>query len=138
MSLQVIVCGGRGWGVVDPDLEGEARKLRQVEAIREVAFLRDKLDEVMRQRGRFAFVMTGAAAGADYHAGEWAAIRGIQVQRCYANWDKFKRAAGPIRNAEMLKQARPHVVVAFPGDTGTADLVAKARAVGVEVIEFAP
>jgi UDP-N-acetylmuramoylalanine-D-glutamate ligase len=37
----------------------------------------------------------------------------------------------------MLEREKPDLVVAFPGGRGTADMVAKARAAGVEVLECA-
>lgn len=42
---------------------------------------------------------------------------------------------GPIRNSKMLLDGKPTLVVAFAGRRGTADMVQKARAAGVEVIE---
>jgi UDP-N-acetylmuramoylalanine-D-glutamate ligase len=43
-------------------------------------------------------------------------------------------AAGPIR---MLKEGKPNYVVAFPGGPGTRDMVNKAKAAGVPVVEVA-
>jgi hypothetical protein len=51
-----------------------------------------------------------------------------------ANWRKYGPAAGPIRNQQMLDWG-PDLVVAFAGGTGTAGMVALARAAGVPVIE---
>ena len=45
------------------------------------------------------------------------------------------RGAGPERNARMLAEGRPDLVVAFPGGTGTADMVRRAKAAGVRVVE---
>jgi len=52
-----------------------------------------------------------------------------------ANWRTHGKAAGPIRNQQMLDEGRPHLVVAFPGGTGTADMVRRAKAAGVPVME---
>lgn len=76
--------------------------------------------------------------GADYWASMWAMSRRIEVARVEARWAELGDKAGPIRNAEMLKQWRPDLVVAFPGGVGTADMVRKARAAGVETIEVKP
>jgi len=35
----------------------------------------------------------------------------------------------------MLKDGRPDIVLAFPGGTGTADMMRRARAAGVRVVE---
>jgi hypothetical protein len=38
----------------------------------------------------------------------------------------------------MLEEGKPDLVVAFPGGTGTANMVKQARAAGVEVLEVSP
>ena len=55
-----------------------------------------------------------------------------------ADWKANAKAAGPIRNAEMLADFKPDTVIAFPGGRGTADMVRKAKAAGVRVIEVTP
>ncbi len=78
----------------------------------------------------------GAAPGADTLAAGWAFDMGITVVACHADWTKHGRAAGPIRNGEMLKR-EPDLVVAFPGGRGTANMVRQAKAAGVRVVEVA-
>ena len=39
-----------------------------------------------------------------------------------------------MRNARMLAEGKPDLVVAFPGGRGTADMVAQARKAGVRVV----
>lgn len=79
-------------------------------------------------------VITGGAPGVDSFAQKWAETEdGIESIVVPANWDKYGLAAGPIRNSEMLK-LNPDVVIAFPGGTGTNDMVTKAKRAGVEVI----
>jgi hypothetical protein len=68
----------------------------------------------------------GAASGADTMAGEWASKNGIEVVACPANWKRFGRGAGPIRNREMLELS-PDLLVAFPGGRGTADMISAAK-----------
>ena len=42
----------------------------------------------------------------------------------------------PMRNQRMIAEgAAPDFVIAFPGGLGTADMVERAKAAGVEVIE---
>jgi predicted Rossmann-fold nucleotide-binding protein len=79
-------------------------------------------------------LMQGGAGGADQMALKWAETRGIPVITFPANWRSGKRG-GPERNAFMLAEGKPHMVVAFPGGAGTADMVRKAKAAGVKVIE---
>ena len=84
---------------------------------------------------RPSLVIHGAARGADSLAGLWARMSGVDVAEFPANWDKHGKAAGHIRNAQMLTEGKPDVVVAFPGGRGTEDMKRRARAAGVEVRE---
>lgn len=58
---------------------------------------------------------------------------------CYeykADWVKYGKRAGPIRNALMLKEQKPDLVVAFyPGGNGTLNMVGLAKRRKVEVLE---
>jgi hypothetical protein len=87
----------------------------------------------------------GNATGADTLADNWAISRNAQdgTEWCKrevypADWAQHGNAAGPIRNAEMLKRGEPQLVIAFPGGRGTADMVSKARAAGVLVLQVVP
>lgn len=77
---------------------------------------------------------TGGASGADSYAQTWAHLHQIDYRVYPARWSKDGKAAGPIRNARMLHAFQPDLVVAFPGGRGTADMVARARQAGVEVL----
>ena len=61
------------------------------------------------------------------------ADHGIDVNAKPADWKRHGRAAGPIRNGEMLKD-RPDLVVAFPGGKGTANMVTQATNAGIEIV----
>ena len=78
-------------------------------------------------------VVVGSLRGADKLVAEWARERGIKCTVVGANWARYGRAAGPIRNGHMLRDYKPDMVVAFPGGTGTASMVSLARAEGVPV-----
>jgi hypothetical protein len=104
------------------------------------------LDALMADGG-IAVVIHGACSewrngkrvlrGADRWADEWAWERGVEPIPCPADWVTHGRAAGPIRNGEMLTH-NPDLVVAFPGGKGTEDMKRQARADGVEVVEVKP
>lgn len=78
--------------------------------------------------------------GADQIASDWAVVNWVPLlefpvdHRLDGPWP----AAGPRRNARMLQESRPDLVIAFPGGRGTADMVRRAKAVGVKVQEIAP
>lgn len=80
-------------------------------------------------------LIQGGQTGADSLARQWAITRGVQFKTEFAEWRKYKKGAGPIRNALMLSKWLPDGCIAFPGNDGTADMVGKARAAGVTVWE---
>ena len=109
--MRLLVCGGRGFA----DEPGFNR-------------LMGTLIE------RPSVVIHGGARGADRMAGRWALNHGIPAEVYEADWDRDGKAAGPIRNARMLAEGKPDLVLALPGGRGTADMVAKAEAAGVPVV----
>jgi hypothetical protein len=80
-------------------------------------------------------IIHGAAPGADSLAGNWALLNHIPVRRFAAQWDRFGKHAGPIRNQQMLNEAQPDVVIAFPGGPGTANMKFLARKSNILVID---
>lgn len=113
--MRVLVCGGRRFADYD--------------------FLKTVLSAFHLERGPFEIVIHGAADGADSLADQWARRHLIPTLRFPADWEHHGRSAGPRRNAEMLRDGKPDLVLAFPGSRGTADMISKAKAAGVEVIE---
>lgn len=113
---RVLVCGGRDFT--------------------DVMRLNSVMDRLHQHRN-FSLVIDGAARGADTLGNEWAKSRGVTPLRFPANWTKYgKKSAGPIRNQQMLDEGKPDLVVAFPGGPGTKDMVRRAKAANVQVIEF--
>ncbi len=81
----------------------------------------------------------GNAKGADKQSGRIAKvlIGKDNVKAHTARWNKFGRAAGPIRNRKMQKKEKPQFVLAFhtnlAASKGTADMVSVARKAGIPV-----
>lgn len=96
--------------------------------------LEDALDR-LHAKVNVTKIISGAANGADRMATNWAWTRGIAWQEFPADWDNHGKAAGPIRNQQMLDEGKPDGVVAFPGGKGTADMIKRAYAAGVTVWE---
>jgi predicted Rossmann-fold nucleotide-binding protein len=115
MTLTVLVCGGRLYSNVTK----VGQEMRRIE----------------RERGEITLVIHGGAQGADSLAKFWAQAHHKRQWEFRAQWKKYGMRAGPLRNQKMLDEGRPDLVVAFPGGRGTADMVARARKAGVEVIE---
>lgn len=77
----------------------------------------------------------GAAPGLDTIASDLASELGMQVESHPAQWETHGRAAGPIRNAEMVA-AGADVCLAFPlggpsGSRGTYNCLRQAHAAGI-------
>ena len=79
-------------------------------------------------------VVSGCAPGADRFGEDYAERRGLRLTRFPANWDKYKAAAGPIRNRVMAEYA--DAVVLFPGGAGTASMKAEAHRAGIKVYDW--
>lgn len=112
--MRVLVCGGRGY------------------RNRELVFR--TLDHLHKVRG-ITFLIQGVANGADYLAWQWCDERGVRCGSYPANWDDHGKAAGAIRNQEMLDEGKPDLVIAFKGGRGTADMVRRAKKAKVPVLE---
>lgn len=81
-------------------------------------------------------IIHGGAKGADSLAGDWAYMNVLPCTVYPAQWNRHGKAAGPIRNQQMLDEGKPDLVVAFPGGRGTADMIRRARKAGVDVYEI--
>ena len=110
--MRVLVCGGR-------DFEDQELLNRTLDRINE--------------ESPISTIIHGLARGADRMGGEYATVHGIPVCEFPADWGTHGRKAGYIRNARMLAEGQPDVVVAFPGGKGTADMIRQAREAGIEV-----
>lgn len=85
-------------------------------------------------------IIEGEARGADTLARRYAERRGLDVLPFPALWDKHGKAAGPIRNKQMLVEGQPELVIAFrgPNSRGTQNMIDQAKKAGipVEVIDI--
>lgn len=79
-------------------------------------------------------IIHGGAKGADHLADQWAVVNWVPIEEYKADWDKHGKAAGPIRNQQMLDTGVDYVI-AFPGGRGTEHMKKIARKAGVSVIE---
>ena len=112
--MRVLICGGRQFA--DADL------------------LRKTMDDLSAATPICEVIVRGAT-GADTLAEHWAKDRRVPYRIFLANWIAYGRGASAIRNQEMLEYGKPDLVVAFPGGRDTAEIVKRARAVGIPVRE---
>jgi hypothetical protein len=111
-----IVCGGREFGHV----ETERRAIQ--EALR-----------VATEMFGITWIAQGGARGVDAVAKRWAKAVDMPCEEHRADWGRLGKAAGPTRNARMLRESGASLVLAFPGGTGTKDMVERAKRAGVPV-----
>lgn len=81
-------------------------------------------------------LITGGAAGTDTLAHRFGKQFAMKQEVYKADWEKYGRRAGPIRNQQMLDEGKPDLVIAFPGGKGTADMVRRTILAGIKVIEI--
>lgn len=81
-------------------------------------------------------IIQGEAKGADYLAKTWAKNYGVKYESYPADWTKYGKRAGYIRNHQMLVEGKPDLVIAFPGGKGTEMMIKLAEAAGVPVVKI--
>lgn len=108
----VLICGDRNW----TDLK--------------------LIEDFVKTLPKDTTIIHGNCRGADKMSG-WAGRKyGLKVIPFSADWKKYGKAAGPIRNRQML-ESKPDLVVAFHNDLsksrGTKDMIKQARKHGIDV-----
>lgn len=115
--FRILVCGGRDWDnrtLTDGVLDG--------------------FREQYHEKDQPIVIVEGGARGADTLAKEYAVKHNIPLEEFAAEWKKYGRAAGPVRNSKMLKSGID-LVIAFPGGRGTHDTIGKAEKMGIRVLK---
>ena len=98
MKLRVLVCGGRNYN--------------------DITTLNAVLDKVNTDLG-ISCIIEGDARGADRLAGAWALVSGIDREVYPANWNRYGKRAGYLRNVQMAEEGKPDMIITFPGGIGT-------------------
>lgn len=118
-EYRVLVCGGRYYN----------NKEKMFSVLNRVL-------QICNTNGKTLIIIHGAAPGADRLCGLWADTHlPIDNVRAFpADWDRYRKAAGPIRNQQMLVEGKPHVIIAFKGGTGTANMTSIGKKANVPVL----
>jgi hypothetical protein len=121
MNVTVLVCGDRNWADVE-----------EIRWFLQFLLFEFKPEEIT--------IVEGGCRGADRISGGIARSMGMRVFTENADWKKYGKVAGPIRNQLMLDKYKPDLVVAFHDhieeSKGTKDMVNRARTQGFEVKIF--
>ena len=107
--------------------------------------LRSKLDDFIcklkqKHPDKQVVIITGAAKGADQLGSLYAKNHNIPLKEFPADWNTYGRAAGPIRNQQMLDYAlreTPALIVFWDGESrGTKNMmnIAKRHNVQTEIV----
>ena len=81
----------------------------------------------------------GPYLGGDWHAHHFALSRGWTIEEYPADWDRYGKAAGGIRNQTRVNlQPLADVLVAAPlgPSPGTRDCIRRAKAAGIPVVDI--
>lgn len=81
-------------------------------------------------------VVSGTAKGADSYGESWAMSKDLKVLRHPANWEKYGKAAGPVRNREMAQNAEGLIAVWDGVSPGTASMIKAAKSKGLRIFVF--
>ena len=87
--------------------------------------LRDTLDKLLevKTHSHLIEIVNGTARGADTLGGCYARLRNYSVALFPADWEQFDKAAGHIRNKEMLDYADVVVVFWDGKSRGTKNMI---------------
>jgi len=150
--IKFIVCGGRDFA----NLPSKAAK-NYSDKLAEYNYVMHTLDKLSIKFSSFynphdnwlpndIMVISGGAKGVDSAAIDWAVVNWCISAVYEADWDKYKKAAGHIRNQLMIDSEVPKVngiyqnkniyLIAFPGGKGTEDMVRRGMKAGLTVITF--
>jgi hypothetical protein len=87
-------------------------------------------------------MINGLAKGADTICHIWASENGVPIEEYPADWNKYGKGAGPVRNKQMLNrlmEKKSSIVYAFfygdpSASKGTANMVSQCQSNGIEPI----
>lgn len=129
-ARRLIVAGSREWEDV----------------VRLELVIRAQVDEWIRHEGLdradLTIVHGDCPTGADRMADQWARRAMVRVERFPADWDRFGRGAGPVRNKAMAKAGADAAIVFVldgpdaqgrPRSRGTHGLVGLLKEHGIPV-----
>lgn len=121
--MRLLICGGRNWGYTVESCWTEKDVAQWQKAL---YLIEEKVPD---------YIISGAAKGADELGPMFRIMYGVNGKEYPAKWGDNGKAAGPIRNQQMLDEGKPDMVMAFKGGTGTADMVKRAKKADVPVVE---
>lgn len=132
--MRIIVAGSREFG-------GWDKNSRAYTNPDHVQLLNDRLDLARDRRaaeGDTVVIISGTCYGPDDLGERWADKTGHEVIRKPANWDKYGKRAGPLRNEEMGAIADAAIIFWNGTSRGTKNMINICKRLGIphEIIRF--
>ena len=114
-QYRVIIAGGREYNNYD--------------------FLRERCDFYLQNKfnEEDVIIVSGHAKGADALGERYAQERGLACEQYPADWEKYGRGAGPIRNEQMANVANALIAFWDGQSRGTANMINLAMSKGLKV-----
>ena len=108
--------------------------------ITDEAVVAEAIERWVADHGEPTEVVHGDAKGVDRLAGQWAHRNKVPGVKFPADWNRFGRRAGPVRNSLMAGYADALLAIWDGKSRGTANMIrqAKERGLVVEVRRVAP
>ena len=99
-------------------------------------FFKSRLDEIFKNEKDEIIIISGHCSGVDLMGERYAAENGLKVEIFLPEWKKYGRAAGPLRNKQMVEHSK--LVIAFwdGKSKGTKSLIKSAQISKKEVIKI--
>lgn len=94
--------------------------------------LKEKCDSILSNIDGSIEVVCGCADGADLLGKRYAEERGYSVNYFPANWNLYKRGAGPVRNREMAEYGDALILFWDGKSRGSANMLKEAEAKGLK------
>lgn len=85
------------------------------------------------ESGEEIVIISGGASGADALGEQYAKERGYKILRYPAQWKKYGRQAGPMRNREMADNADALIAYWDGESRGTKNMIEEAKKRGLQV-----
>lgn len=111
--MRVLICGSRDWQYPED------------------------IDAFVKSLPKDTVIIEGACRGADSQARISAINHRLTVENYPAQWSRYGKGAGVIRNRQMIDMGKPDLVVAFHENLsksrGTLDMLTQAMGKGIEI-----
>ena len=94
--------------------------------------LKNKLDKLLINQKEIQIV-SGGCRGADELGERYAKEKGYSLKVFKADWNKYGKKAGPLRNRQMAKYADGLVAFYKEGSRGTKNMIEEANEKGLKI-----